>query len=183
MRSLRISFVVLLSITCGARLFAKNDLSRFLAIHPVWIQEGLSWEQDPGDNKQTWAGGSVLYFAKNGNFARFGGTLIKRGPKLALSEGEGEIVYAGTWKVNDGTIQADYRLVGDYKVVRPAGQQPPAIPGPVQHAKIRSVSQSPIRIEFDGTNFEASSALSTSELKSRLQIYAPTDASKRPSSK
>lgn len=183
MRSLRISFVILLSIASGARLFAKSDLSRLLAIHPVWIQEGLSWEQDPGDKQQRWAAGSVLYFAKDGNFARFGGTLIKRGSKLSLSEGEGEIVYAGAWKVTDGAVQADYRLVGEYKTVRPADQQPPAIPGPVRRAGIRSVSQSPMRIEFDGTKFEPSSALSTSELKSHLQIYEPTDDSKHPSPK
>ena len=183
MNSLRVSFAVLLSITFGAGLFAKNDLSRFLAMHPVWIQEGLSWEQDPGDKQQRWAAGSVLYFAKGGDFAKFGGVLIKRGPKIGLSEGEGEIVYAGTWKAKDGTIQADYRLIGEYKLVRPAGQQPPAIPGPVRHAEIPSVSQSPMRIEFDGTKFESSSAFSTRELKSHLQIYASTDASKRPSSK
>lgn len=177
MRSLRISLAALLSITCGARLFAQNDLSRFLAIHPVWIQEGLSWEQDPGDKQQGWAAGSVVYFAKNGDFAKFGGVLIKRGRKVGLSGGEGEIVYAGTWKVNEGTIQVEYRLVGEYKLVRPAGQ-PPAIPGPVRHAEIRSVSQSSVRIEFDGTKFKATSALSSTDLKSRLQIYAPTDASK-----
>jgi hypothetical protein len=99
MKSLRVLFAVFLSITLGARLFARNDLSRFITIHPVWIQEALSWESDPGDAKQSWAGGSILYFAKNGDFGRFGGTLIKRGAKLALSEGEGEIVYSGTWRV------------------------------------------------------------------------------------
>jgi len=169
MRSLRVLFAVFLSVTFGARLFARNDLSRFIMIHPVWIQEALSWENDPGDAKQSWAGGSVLYFAKNGDFGRFGGTLIKRGAKLALSEGEGEIVYSGTWRVKDGAIQVDYRLAAMYKVIRRDGEEPPPIPGPVQHQEIRSDSQSPTRIEFDGTKFEATSALSTSELKSRLQ--------------
>jgi hypothetical protein len=183
MRSLRISFVVLLSIISGARLFAKNDLAGFLAIHPVWIQEGLSWEQDPGDKQQRWAAGSILYLAKDGKFARLSGTLIKRGPRLALSEGEGEIVHSGTWKAKDGTIQAEYRLVGAYKMLPQAGKEPPSIPGPVQHAEVRSVAQSPMRIEFDGTKFETSSALSTSELKSHLQIYEPTDDSKHPSPK
>jgi len=180
MRSLRVLFAVLLSATFGARLFARNDLSRFITIHPVWIQEVLSWESDPGDAKQSWAGGSVLYFARNGNFGRLSGTLLKRGAKLALSEGEGEVVYSGTWRIKERAIQVDYRLVGIYKVIRRAGEEPPPIPGPVQHQEIRSDSPSPTRIEFDGTKFEATSALRASELKSRLQAYAPTDAGKRP---
>jgi hypothetical protein len=172
----------LLSLTLGGCVFAQDDLSRLFALHPVWIQEGLSWEQDPGNKKQAWASGSVLCFAKDGSFARFDGTLIKRGAKLALSEGEGEIVYSGTWKVIDGTIQTDYRLVGEYKLVRPAGQ-PNAVPGPVRHSEIRSVSRSPMRIQFDGTKFEHSSAFSTGELMSHLHSYAPTDDSKHPSPK
>jgi hypothetical protein len=177
MSSLRTLLALFLSITFGAGLFARNDLSRFVTRHPTWIQERLSWEDDPG-GKQSWAGGSILYFAKNGDFARFGGILLRQGAKLALSEGEGEIIYAGTWKPKDGAIQVEYRLVGAYKLVRRAGEEPPTIPGPIQKAEIKSDSESPTWIELDGTKYEATSALNSSELRARLQVYAPTDSGK-----
>ncbi len=177
--SLRCSAAIILLLgSAVAPALAGDEIERIVGRHSVWIQAGLAWERDPGDRTQEYASATVLYFAKNGDFGKFSGTLIKHDARLALSEGEGEIVYAGTWKPKNGAIQVDYRLVGMYKLVRRTGEEPPVIPGPVKHAEIRSDSQSPTYIEFDGTKFEATSAISTSELKSRLQRYAPTDSAK-----
>jgi len=179
MSFLRIAAASLLAVGSTSPL-AGNDTAQILAAHPAWIPEHIKWEQDPGDKQQTWAAGSVLYFGKNGEFGRFSGTLIKRGPRLGLSEGEGEIVYAGIWKIKAGAIQVDYRLVGMSKVIRPAGEKPPEIPGPIQHAEILLDLKSPTHIKFDGNLFEATSGLRASELKERLQIYAPTKGNSPP---
>ncbi|HXL23901.1 MAG TPA: hypothetical protein VOA78_15665 [Candidatus Dormibacteraeota bacterium] len=179
MSSLRTAFAVFLSLACGAGLLGRNDLSRFFTIHPVWVQKDLSWEQDPGDKQQKFANGSSLYFGSKGDFGSFRGTLVKQGARLGLAEGEGEIVYAGTWKVTDATTLAvDYRLVGAYKLVRPKGEDPLEIPGPIRHAEIHLGPKPLTSIEFDGTKFEATSAIKTSELKEHLQLYAPADNGK-----
>ena len=148
-----------------------------------YIRSGFKRVSLGRKTQETSRAGRVALFCisqKNRDFGRLSGTLLKRGAKVALSEGEGEVVYSGTWRVKDGAIQVDYRLIGMYKVIPRAGEEPPLVPGPVQHQEIRSDSQSPTRIEFDGTKFEATSALSASELKSRLQVYASTDAGKHP---
>jgi len=59
-------------------------------MHPVWIQEGLSWEQDQETSSRDGQPEAFCNFAKGGDFAKFCGVLIKRGPKIGLSEGEGE---------------------------------------------------------------------------------------------
>jgi len=178
MTPLRIAVALILMIASTSPL-AGNSAAQMLAAHPVWISEDLKWEQDPGDKEQCWAAGGALYFGEHGEFGRFSGVLIKRGTRLDFSGGEGEIVYAGTWNVKAEIVQIDYRLVGMYKVVRPAGDKAPEIPGPVEHAQIRLDSKSPRHLEFDLERYEATSHLKASELKQRLQVYASTDSSKR----
>jgi hypothetical protein len=172
----RIAVALLLVIVSTSPIVGNNP-AQILAAHPVWIPEDIKWEQDPGDKQRMWAAGSVLYFGENGEFGRFGGTLIKRGARLGLSDGEGEIVYTGAWTIKAEAIQVNYRLVGMYKVIRPAEEKPPEIPGPVQHAEILLDLKSPTHLDFNGKRYQATSRLKASELKQRLQTYSRTGGS------
>lgn len=98
--------------------------------------------------------------------------LLNAGKRLGLSEGEGEIVYAGTWSVKGEIVEVDYRLVGMYKVISQPGNKAPEIPGPVQHIEMRLDPKLPMHLEFDGVGFQASSHLKASDFKERLRIYA-----------
>jgi hypothetical protein len=164
--------MTVLSLATLACLSAATNPSAFLARHPIWIQENLSWERDPGD-KQSWAGGSVLYFGKDGTFGRFGGIVLRRNGKFSLSEGEGGVVYRGSWAVKNGVVHVDYRVVDRYKVANVQGQEPPPIPGPIQQSEVSVARGTPPRVTFDGKIFEPAPRFDRAQLEEILRIFPP----------
>ena len=50
---------------------------------------------------------------------------------MALSEGDGEMVFGGGWKLANEGVPVSYRLVSWYKIMLREGQKPPVVPGEV----------------------------------------------------
>lgn len=171
----RIAVVMLLLWVVAAATQAGDEIGQLVRRQPVWIPAGLSWDRDPGEQNQDFATGTILYFGENRTFGIFGGTLLRHGKRLALSEGEGRNVYSGIWTMNGGEIQIDYRLVDSYKAIRPKGEKPPEIPGPLKHDSIvlrgsnhGNVSESR-QLQFQGINYEAAPGFRASELRHILE--------------
>ena len=178
MIGLRATIVFFISSAVTVSAGGANDLSSILRAHPVWIQDGLSWEPDPGAKGQTWAGGEILYFGVDGTFGRFGGIIFRRGKTQAISATEGEIVHAGRWAIKDSLVSINYRLVGMYKVLRPNGEKLPEIPGPTKQSEIRLDPNASAHLEFESRKYGIASGFNTSELQERLRSYGLIDADK-----
>jgi hypothetical protein len=127
---------ILLFCAVVSPAFAGNETERLVRRHPVWMQAKLTWDRDPGEPNQDFAGGRILYFGENKKFGFFSGIVLRQSGRLALSEGEGGNVYSGTWNADSDGIWVDYRLVHSYKVSQLKGEKPPEIPGPLKHASI-----------------------------------------------
>jgi hypothetical protein len=111
--------------------------------YQVWITSGLKWEADPGEKGQTFALARVLYFGGDGKFGFFSGVALKNGKRMGLSEGEGGTISSGTWIAKASSISVSYRLVDFYKVLLPAGKEPPAVPGAVEQGEVRNTKVVP----------------------------------------
>jgi hypothetical protein len=93
-----------------------------------------------------------------------------------LSEGEGEAIWSGSWKLAGADVSADYRLVSWYKMLVPESERPRQVPGPIQHAMLKIVKSSVgmgngWMVEFDGKKYVATSGFRTSELRLHLQLH------------
>jgi hypothetical protein len=172
---LRAVGVLMLWLMPTAPAFSGYDLHSVIDSHPIWIQRDLTFEKDPGA-KQDWAGGRVLYFGSDGTFGMLGGIIIRRAARFTLSGGDGEVIYAGKWSIREDEIEVDYRLVGAYKVMRPTGEKPLEIPGPVQHADLKPDLGSVVRLQLEGASYEIGHGWSASELRSRIRIYNDSDS-------
>ena len=160
--------------TCVSSL-ATADISKIFARQHVWIQKDISWYRPEGepDPKQTYGNGKVLYFGGAGEFGWFTGVVVKHGNTLMLSEGDGDIIYSGTWKANRDGIEVNYRLVDSYKILRPEGGKEPRIPGPAEKSKVLVVgvgTGDASILEFQGLKYELSPGFKSSELKEMLEL-------------
>jgi hypothetical protein len=122
---------------CGNSLATANA-SKIFARQHGWIQKDISWYRPEGepDLKQTYGNGKVLYFGGAGEFGRFTGVVVKHGKTLMLSEGDGDIIYRGTWTASRHGIAIVYRLADSYKILRTEGAKEPDIPGPVENSSV-----------------------------------------------
>jgi len=160
-----------------APAFAGNEIDRIVRKHSVWIRAGLSWEPDPGEPTQKFASATILYFGEDGKFGFFGGVALRRGSHLALSEGEGDRVYSGSWATINEGIQVNYRLVDSYKIMQLEGQKPPEIPGPMKHTTILLEQSSDGKagklqqLQFEGIKYEAAPSFRVSQLRSMLEHF------------
>jgi len=174
MIELLVSLTFFLLTTVMVSAGVGNDIGGTLATHPLWIQEDLAWEQDPGE-KQAWAAAEVLYFGQLGEFGIFDGIVLRQGKKLALGEGEGQLDHRGRWKAVDDIILVDYRLVVADKIMHPAGQKPPEVPGPTQHGEIKlDVLKNPdsrcrVHMKFGGKTYEMATGFEASEITSHFK--------------
>jgi hypothetical protein len=168
--------LLLVGITCVPSN-ANDEISRALRGHSVWLQAGLTWDRAEGetDPHKSYAAGTILYLGPDGKFGVFRGIVIKTGRRLGLSEGDGEAVYSGDWKITSDEVLASYRLISWYKLMAPAGQAP-VVPGPTQRSTIRIKSflkkkEQVWRLEFDGKEYEIVMGLRASELREHLEIH------------
>jgi hypothetical protein len=153
-----------LSVPCCAAFTQRS--SKIIEQHPVWIQEGISWDRIEGetDPDRTYAGARLLYFGPDGKFGVFQGVVIKTRKSMALSEGDGEMVFGGEWNLVNGAALVSYRLVSWYKIMLREGQKPPVVPGEVLHGKVQLVksdvqSEPGWHIEFEGKKYVPESGL------------------------
>jgi hypothetical protein len=144
----------------------------------VWIQKGISWDRMEGDDDphRSYAGAKLLYFGPDGKFGTFQGIVIKTQKGMAVSEGDGEIVFGGDWKVVNDEISVSYRLISWYKIILKEGQKPPVVPGDILHGEIRlekedARSGSTRELEFEGKKYEPESGFKAADLRSHLQIH------------
>ena len=165
-----------LSVTCCAAAPQQN--SKILKQHAVWIQEGISWDRMEGDDDphRTYAGARLLYFGPDGKFGVFQGIVIKTRKSMALSEGDGEMVFGGEWKLVNNDVSVSYRLVSWYKIMLRESQKPPVVPGEVLHGEIRleksqAQTKSAWYLEFEGKKYEPELGFKAADLRSHLEIH------------
>jgi hypothetical protein len=164
------------SITCCVA--SPQQSAKILKQHSVWIQEGISWDRIEGDTDphRSYAGARLLYFGPDGKFGVFQGVVIKTRKRMALSEGDGEMVFGGDWKLVNDEVPVSYRLVSWYKIMLREGQKPPMVPGEVLHGEIRLErsdvqSRSGWHLEFEGKKYEPESGFNAADLRPHLEIH------------
>jgi hypothetical protein len=178
----RVAILAVFVIGVGAPSFAQRNIERIFARNAVWISERTPWQQDPGEPKQSWADATILYFGPNGKFGMFNAVVIRGGGRMSLAD-EGESVSSGSWTPRGGAIQLSYRLIAQYKIMRPVGASPPEIPGPIQDAEAtfkpeKNTGANAVGyLEFRDEKFKAAAGFRISELTSRLQVDDPKAAS------
>jgi len=162
----------------GSGASSADEGSKVLRQHAVWIQEGISWERPEGetDPHRSYAATRFLYFGADGKFGVFQGIVIKTRKGMALSEGDGEMVFGGGWKLANEGVPVSYRLVSWYKIMLREGQKPPVVPGEVVHGEIRleksdAQPRSGWHLEFEGKRYEPESGFKAADLRSHLEIH------------
>lgn len=165
-----------LSVTSCAAFTQQS--STILKQNAVWIQEGISWDRMEGetDPHRTYAGARLLYFGPDGKFGVFQGIVIRTQKSIVLSEGDGEMVFRGEWKLVNSVVPVSYRLVSFYKIMLREGQKPPAVPGEVLHGEIRLEksdvqSGSGWRLEFEGKKYVPESGFKVADFRSHLESH------------
>ncbi len=144
--------LLLLCLTSGCHAQEK------MAPEGAWIQDGIVWSSPPADVNPTlqYAQTAILYFAPDHTFALLYATVNRVPSKYeVVSNGDGQIVYLGTWQGRpDGGIAAEYRLVS--RSVQKPGE---SLPGSAEN---RRATRSGAFIVFDGRKFQRDSALDAS---------------------
>jgi hypothetical protein len=105
----------------------------------VWIAKEINWEKVPPDVGPKLESGSatLLYFRKDGRFGLMQCRLNKGPEYLAVSLGDGQAVYEGTWELHGDEISVKYHLT--YRTVLRVGER---VPGPEQSQTIRRIRRS-----------------------------------------
>lgn len=105
-------------------------------VQGAWLQDGVKWTKAPPDiNPHLQTGeAEILYFGKDQTFAIIH-CVVNRVPKEyeTISHGDGQVVYRGKWEAAGDSIAVEYRLVS--RTVKIKGE---ALPGPIQHATIKT---------------------------------------------
>lgn len=100
------------------------------ALQGAWLQEGIKWAKAPKEINPRLSSGraAIVYFGPDHAFAVIYAT-VNRVPREyeVICNGCGQVVYSGTWEIDDKTIKVKYRLVS--RTVEVAGEQ---LPGPVK---------------------------------------------------
>ena len=169
--------IFVLATAFSASSASNESVASKVERYQVWMTSGLKWERDPGEEGQYFASARVLYFGWDGKFGLFSGVALKNGKRMGLSEGEGGTISGGTWIARGSNISVSYRLVDFYKVLLPAGKQPPAVPGPVEQGDIRNAKGNSKRGEpleqlvFNDQTFVPAPTFSMVELRELLELH------------
>jgi len=100
----------------------------------AWRQTNVAWNKPPAELglKQRYAEARIFYFSRDHKFVLLAATVIQGPTSEAISEGDGRIVYLGTWKLTGNSLRVEYRLVS-----RTVAERGKMLPGPVQSEDIR----------------------------------------------
>lgn len=105
-------------------------------VQGAWLQDGVKWTKAPPDINPHLETSQVeiLYLGNDHTFAIIYCT-VYRVPKeyQNISHGDARGVYLGKWEAQGDDIAIEYRLVD--RTVKIKGE---ALPGPIQHATIKS---------------------------------------------
>jgi hypothetical protein len=159
---------------------SKSAMFLFLLLAPIalsqqvrvpegaWLQDDIKWSKAPREYnpKLRVARSTIAYFGGDHTFALIYAT-VNRVPNEyeVISNGDGQVVYLGTWSVRERTIALTYGLIS--RTVQMQGEQ---LPGPTIN---ETAKQSGSAIVLVGHSFRRSSALDQS-----MREYA-TSKSKR----
>jgi hypothetical protein len=146
--------VVLLSVTAG--------VARPIQVpQGAWLQDGLKWSKAPKkiNPRLSYAQAVLAYFGPNHAFSIIYAT-VNRVPAEyeVICNGCGQVVYSGSWELDEKAIRVKFRLV--YRTVELRGEQ---LPGPVNEDTVKFVGDALVLL---GHSFHRASALDTSVLES-----------------
>jgi hypothetical protein len=135
------TLTALLLLVCLPVLAAGLDDGH---VQGAWLQDGVKWSKAPPDiNAHLETGeAEILYFGKDQDFTIIY-CVVNRVPKEyeTISHGDGQVVYRGKWETAGDNIAVEYRLVSRTVKIKGA-----ALPGPIQHATIKT-SDSVLHLE------------------------------------
>jgi hypothetical protein len=82
--------------------------------------------------KQRYAEVAVIYFSPDKRFVLLYGTVIQGPTSEGMSQGDGRVVYLGTWALTGNTLHVEYKLVS-----RTVAKEGETFPGPTQSEDVR----------------------------------------------
>jgi hypothetical protein len=99
-----------------------------------WRQDKIKWTKPPAELhlNERFAEAGLLYFGPNNQFALVYGTVIQGPTSETLSNGDGRVVYLGTWKFDGSVVLVEYRLVS--RTVLKEGE---ILPGPIEEKTLQ----------------------------------------------
>jgi hypothetical protein len=120
-------------------LLASSSLSRAqpaeIAIPTgTWVETHVRWLKPPAELDylhEHYAEAGILFFGADNQFLLVYGTVIKHPDSESFSQGDGRVVFLGTWQMHGSSLQVRYQLVE--RTVAREGEQ---IPGPILSAEI-----------------------------------------------
>jgi len=100
----------------------------------AWRQTNVTWKKPPAELelKQRYSEARILYFSPDQRFVLMSGTVIQGPTSEEISQGDGRVVYLGTWKLTGNSLQVEYRLVS-----RTVAEEGETLPGPVHSEGVR----------------------------------------------
>ncbi len=100
----------------------------------AWRQTDVTWKKPPTELelKQRYAEAAVVYFSPDQRFVLLYGTVIQGPNSEGVSQGDGRVVYLGTWKLTGNILHVEYRLVS-----RTVAKEGETLPGPVQSEDVQ----------------------------------------------
>ena len=120
----RKSFKLLFLCLLGWALQGQNH-----SITGAWLQSGVKWVAPPAELQlnQRSAEAAVLFFGAKNEFAMVYANVIRGSNSEGLSQGDGRVVYLGTWRTDGAKWRVEYRLVS--RTVSKPGE---ILPGPLE---------------------------------------------------
>ena len=132
----RVSVILLLTTAMLATLAGGVMPSK---IEGAWITRDIDWVKAPAAVERGLRTGeaAVLYFGPEKSFALIYCVIYHARDRYAISAGDGQVVYIGSWKPgSDGVIDVEYRLVS-----RSVGVMGETLPGKVERGTIKIAPQ------------------------------------------
>lgn len=128
----------------------------------AWRQAHVNWKKPPAELqlKQRYAEVAVLFFSPDQRLVLMYGTLIQAAASERMSNGDGRVVYLGTWKLIGNSLHLEYRLAS--RTVPKDGEK---LPGPIQSEDIHFGGNT---LLFQGSRFDRDKNLDD-EFKTILQ--------------
>ncbi len=120
----------------------------------IWATRDVKWEKAPAEINPNLSAGraTILYFRSDGRFGLMYCLLLRVPKSIAVSRGDGQVIYEGSWVQDRNTVRVRYRLV--YRTVRIVGEK---LPGPeitdVLQMRSGTRGQSNGEITMDGRVF------------------------------
>jgi hypothetical protein len=138
-------------------LFCSTPAIGAQVLDGAWLQNNIKWVTAPPDvNPNLHCGQAIILFLGTDHTFSLIYATVNRVPKKyeVISEGDGQVVFIGTWQSSGENFIVKYRLVS--RTVQVAGE---ALPGPIKQDRIRKTLSG---LMFEQNTFHRSVALDVS---------------------